>query len=104
MSQGNTVATTILAQLGGAGRLSAMIGAYNFMSDGPALIFKFRAQASKGIKAIKVTLDPSDTYTVRFWRIGNRGLNVQQVAEHSDVYADNLKTVIEYETGLRLSL
>jgi hypothetical protein len=34
MSQGNTVATTILAQLGGAGRLSAMIGAYNFMSAG----------------------------------------------------------------------
>lgn len=104
MSQENTVATTILAQLGGARRLSVMIGAHSFMSDGPALIFKFRAKASKGIKAIKVTLDPSDTYTVRFWRIGSRGLDVRQVAEHSDVYADDLRTVIEAETGLYLSL
>lgn len=97
----NDVATTILAQLGGR-RACAMIGAKSLVSDGPALIVKFKARAKEGINAFKVTLDPCDTYTVEFW--AQRGLNVRKVASCSDVYADSLRTVIEAETGLYLSL
>lgn len=102
-----TVANTILAQLGGAGRLSVMIGAHGFTADGPALIFKFKARAKRGIKAIKVTLDASDTYSVEFYMPRGslrRGTYTVETRGLSGVYADSLRDVIEYETGLALSL
>lgn len=55
------VALTILSQLGGSGRLSAMIGAHTFTSDTNSLSFKIKARAKNGIKGIRITLDPSDT-------------------------------------------
>ena len=96
------VANTILAQLGGAGRLGAMVGAHSFVGDERSLTFRIKARAKGGIKAIKVTLDPSDTYSVRFVAI--RGTKVRAVAELDDVHAENLRECIEHETGLVLSL
>ena len=95
------VAKTILSQLGGSGRLSAMIGAHTFTSGANSLSFKIKARAKNGIKGIRITLDPSDTYTVEFLAI--RGLNVKSDAVPM-VYCDSLKSLIESKTGLYLSL
>jgi len=44
-----TIANTILAQLGGTGRLSAMLGAHSFIGSADnALTFKFKARVSLG--------------------------------------------------------
>lgn len=99
--QTTNTAENILSQLGGSGRLKAMIGAHTFVGDDTTLVFKFRAKAIDGYKAIRVTLDPSDTYTVGL--IAIRGLKIK-TKDVAGVYFDNLVRVIESETGLRLSI
>lgn len=99
------VAKTILAQLGGAGRLSAMIGAQNFAGDATSLKFRFAAQATNGANLIRIQLDASDTYTVEFYKIGRAPeFECEKINSISFVYGDQLVPVIESETGLRLSL
>ena len=97
-----TVANTIISQMGGSGRLSAMIGAHSFVGDENSVSFRFKARARNGANALHVTLDPSDTYTVKFFSI--RGTKTKVVKELDDVYAEDLKRIFEDETGLRLSL
>ncbi len=98
----STIPETTLEQLGGAGRLCAMIGAHTFTQSDKTLTFKFKARAKNGANCIQVTLDPSDTYTVKFYSL--RGLSMKVKGEFSDVYNDCLRRVIESETGLYLSL
>lgn len=101
-TQDMTVANTILAQLGGSGRLRAMIGASSFMGAAKALTVRFRCRNPRRINTIKVILDPSDTYSVEFWTITSK--TMRQVGEVArDVYADSLRQVIESTTGLYLS-
>ena len=51
-----TVANTILAQLGGAGRLTSMIGAHSFVGDEKSLTFKYRARAEDGSNCCRCTV------------------------------------------------
>jgi hypothetical protein len=97
-----TVANTILAQLGGAGRLRAMIGADNFVGSADSLQLKFKSRATNGANTLRVRLGTDDTYTVEFWKV--RGVSVSKLSERSDVYVANLRAVFERETGLYLSL
>lgn len=97
-----TVANTILAQLGGA-RFAAMTGAKGFVGDTNSLAFRLPSNfATKGINVVKVTLDPSDTYTVTFAKL--RGVKYTVIAEANDVYNDNLRRVFTSYTGLDTSL
>lgn len=99
------VAQTTLAQLGGTGRLSAMIGATHFAYDAQGeLSFKFKG--SKRWNYAKITLDGgTDTYTVEFAKITmGRNYRVNRGEPHSLVTADALRTLFENETSLRLSL
>jgi len=43
---------------------------------------------------ITVTLDPSDTYTVRHIKVSRKTLGFTVVEEASDVYCDNLSEVV----------
>jgi len=95
-----TIASIILAQLGGSGRLSAMIGARDFLDCGDALAFRFTARALHGINRVKVRLAGDDTYTVTLYK----GRLADQVAESTGVYCDALRETIEHHTGLALSL
>lgn len=106
MTQTLEVATTILAQLGGMGRLRAMLGAHSFTGGKDRLTFKFKAKAQNGINAIVVILDSHDTYTVEFWawKTRNGMKNFERAGCVDDVYCDRLRSVIETMTGLRLSL
>lgn len=95
-----TIASIILAQLGGRGRLAAMIGARDFVDCGDALTFRFSARAKGGINRVKVRLAGDDTYTVTFYK----GRLAEQVADVDGICADGLREAIERMTGLALSL
>jgi len=101
------VAETILHQLGGIHQLTAMIGAHSFTGSSKgngSVTFKWKADAKYGANAATVTLEASDTYTVKFFKC--HGYNISEVTalEINDVYADMLVEMFEESTGLYLSL
>jgi hypothetical protein len=92
-------AKIILEQLGGAGRLRAMTGAYNFQDTGSGLSFRIKNPKAN---CIKVTLTRADLYDVEVGRI--RGGEYTVVKRVDGLYDDQLKSVIEKATGMRLSM
>lgn len=98
------VTKTIAQQLGGTNRLSAMIGAYNFVGSEKEnfLAFKFKAKSPAGINYIKIKLTSMDLYDIEFGKI--RSVEYKVVDEIKGVYAEDLKEIIEDKTKLRLSL
>jgi predicted RNA-binding protein YlqC (UPF0109 family) len=98
-----SVADTIWAQMGGS-KAGAMIGVKHLVGSGNALNVRYAARAKNGANHVKIELDPSDTYTVTFYKIGKGGLNVQEIKSVSMVYADSLRSLFTAETGLYLSL
>jgi hypothetical protein len=99
MANGGEVAKTILQQLGGAGRLNAMTGAYNFIDRGNGLSFKIKNQRAN---YIKITLNSKDLYDVEVGRI--RGMNYKVVKTADDLYFDQLIPFLEEATGMYFSL
>lgn len=102
-------ADIILSQLGGSRRLNIMIGAKDFFSDdnGATLIFRFAM--CKTANRMRITLNGSDLYDVKFEKVGRLNMKTFNVpvtvaGEFSDVYAEDLKGLIESQTGLYLSL
>lgn len=98
-------AAVLIRQLGGQGRLVAMIGASHFIrnveEDGtPSLSFKFKG--SKVANYARIALDASDTYTIRLFKV--RGYDAVLVRTISDLYADGLREAFERATGLYLSM
>ncbi len=96
------VAVTILQQLGG-NRFIAMTGAHSFMSEANSAFFKI--PRTKKIKAVKITLNANDTYTMRF--IGQKNapsFEVFDVAVVNNVYCDQLQEIFTEHTGLYTSL
>jgi hypothetical protein len=104
-NQDHEVAQTILQQLGGH-RFVAMTGAKNLCTDGPALNFALPRGAKDGINAVKVLYcQGSDTYTVRFARLGRApSYTFTVIRELEGVYADQLRSIFEQATGLYTSL
>jgi len=98
-NEGGQVASTILQQLGGANRLNAMTGAYNFMNLGNGLSFKIKNQKAN---YIKIMLTSMDLYDIEVGRI--RGFTYKIVAEGKGLYAEELKPFIEKATGMYLTL
>lgn len=93
-----SIAHTILEQLGGK-RFVAMTGAKNFGDTGNGLAFQIPAKLTKNrINAVKIELDPSDTYIVKFLRIGRSELKT--ISQHTMIYCDQLEELFERETGL----
>jgi hypothetical protein len=98
----NTVAETILAQLGGA-RFVAMTGAKHLCGNANGLSFKLPAHFAKdGINVVLVVLDPSDTYTLTFYK--KRGLKCTTVEVVDNVHADSIRAVFTSHTGLETTL
>jgi hypothetical protein len=107
------VAQTILRQMGGTGRLGAMINAKNFVSYPAAAdskygeglggaAFKFSNPGRGKPNFIKIILNERDYYDVELGR--QRGLNFKVLKKIEDLPASNLKSFFERETGLYLSL
>jgi hypothetical protein len=97
-----TVANTILQQLGG-GRALMMLGAGQPVGDATSVMFAIKGSPLK-VNKIRITLDPSDTYTVEFLRYSRKTLEVTVTNYWDGVYAEDLRRVIESHTGLYLSL
>ena len=97
------VAETILKQMGGAGRLKAMIGAHSFTTSGSDLSFVFpNRKRSKG-NAVRVTYNAgTDLYEMRFSNVSVAGAKV--VAKFDDMFWEDLIETFERQTGLALRL
>lgn len=91
------VAETILGQMGGAGRLKAMVNGRDFVAIESGLQFKF-SMCSK-VNTCRIILDrAADHYTVEFWKITPR--KCDKVVEHLGAYAEDLQRLFKYTTGL----
>lgn len=90
------IANTILEQLGG-NRFRAMTGATNFIGGENYLQMKLKPNNSKA-NLLKITLTPSDDYTLEFLRF--RNLDVKPVKTIEGIYCDQLQETFTRETGL----
>lgn len=101
----HTAANTALDHMGGAGKVQAMLGARNFVALKDGIQFHFRAKNRVGANAVRVTVDAStDLYSVEFFSIRNRGMDVGQVGLLEEIQAEDLKATMEDTLGLDLSL
>ena len=96
-----SVATTILTQLGG-NKFRVMTGAKNFMDHGNALSMRIGRNSSNS-NYLKITLNDSDLYDVRFSKVTKMG-EEKSVREFNDVYNDMLVEIFESHTGMYTSL
>ena len=94
--ENNSTANQIFQQLGG-GRFAAMVGMKNAVHGKNFLMFSI-GKAKDGINKVRVTLEPTDTYKVEFFRL--RGVDCRQIASTDMVYADSLREVFTSYTGL----
>jgi hypothetical protein len=86
-------ANTLIRQLGTA---LPMLGAKDLVASENGLQFKIQG-CQRGNK-VRITLDPSDTYTVELWKV--RGLDFKQIGDQSFVHADQLHGALKALTGL----
>lgn len=94
----NQVAKIIVEQIGNVA--FSMMGAKNLVGDDRSLMFSIRGCPT--INKIRITLEPSDTYKIEFFKFRNPDCKL--VAELDGVYFDMLHSVIESKTGLFLRL
>ena len=93
------IAEEVVKQLGGR-RFILITGAYDFLAADSGVRFKLLAGFNKqGISLVEVTLEPSDTYRVRFEAAGG-----MIVSEHENIYNDQLRELFTSETGLDVYL
>lgn len=89
-----------------------LLGAKNVFSDNEGRTLRFNiGKNAKGVQLVEITLDPNDTYTVRFSSkrkktIGGfiSGYVTKVHAESTNVYFDALHDILEAKTGLYTSL
>jgi len=77
-----------------------MLGTKLVVTGDDSIQFSYKG-SHKANKCL-ITLTERDDYTVEFWKI--RGADFKNVQTIEGVYAEDLKSVFESETGLRLSL
>jgi hypothetical protein len=94
------IATEIARQIGN--RAFLMMGTQHKVAGERDLSFDIRG--SRAWSHVRVTLTVLDLYDVTFIRIGRAPKRVRTEMTVPDVYNDDLKAVIERETGLFLSL
>jgi hypothetical protein len=92
-------AQTILKQIGGANRVSAMTGAKNFIDMKTGLRFDL----PRGLK-VTIGLNSADLYDVDVSKFNARTLGMTNKAFVQNVSVEQLKSVLEKATGLRFSL
>lgn len=96
-----TIASTILSQLGGS-KFIAMTGAHSLLNLENGLQAKFRG--SKVANTVRIVLEPTDTYTVTFYKITKGGLDVTEVEGIELVHAGDLRRLFTRITKLEVSL
>jgi len=101
-SASDAIGRTILQQMGGAGRLKAMLGMnyVRFLPSGVEFSWPNKTRTKGNL--VRVILEPSDTYKMEFFNAtrGSRKL----VKSLRDVYAEDLVHLFEHQTGWFLRL
>jgi hypothetical protein len=97
-ADGGVIASNIIMQLGGFSRLQIMLGAYNFVDRQNGLSFKIKNPKAN---YIKITLNAKDLYDIEIGRI--RGNTYKVVYSQEDVYAVDLRKIIEKHTGMYMA-
>ncbi len=91
------MAAETLEQLGGHGKIKAMINAKRVSHDnGGALFFTF--SGSHKMNEVRIEVTTMDTYDMTLYKDGTH------VEEHNDIYGGQLQKVFEQATGLYLSI
>jgi len=105
-SKAAQVAETIRDQIGQ--QALTMIGAKDLTSHEDnatgRVDLTFKVCAAGALRYIKVTLEPSDLYTVEFFKLTRRGYNRISLSQAGGVYAADLARIIGTLTGLAVSL
>lgn len=102
MNNNVIIAQTILQQLGN-NKFLAMTGAKNLVAIENGLQFDLprkRGFVKNGINRIHVVLDPSDTYTVKGFKLNTRTYDCAELGTESNVYCDMLQGIFTDMTGL----
>ena len=94
---------TIIKQLGGAGKLRAMVGVTYFVADGENKIC-FDYKGCRKSNKIHITLNSLDTYDIEFFKYNRKTFECPQVGSFENIYGDQLVEIFEVFTGLYLSL
>lgn len=105
------VVKTIIAQMGGYGRLKAMVGAktftYSGLDNSVQMSFRFCGDRRHNVCRVRYN-GGSDDYTVCFERLTHKKGECSPVftnrQEFQGVYCDQLIPIFEEVTGLYLSL
>jgi hypothetical protein len=99
------VATTIIRQMGGFGKLKAMVGANSFTILNSGVRFRFKGSRKANCCIVKLDYG-QDLYTFELWKIGTARTNFKATKVYSldGCYFDMLKPEFESFTGLYLSL
>lgn len=87
-TEASQIAATTRSQIGVMNLMACGARKFSYSADGQ-LTFKVGGR----MRSIEITLDASDTYTVRLVRI-TRNYSRVVVEEHSDVYCDVLGQVV----------
>jgi uncharacterized protein YwlG (UPF0340 family) len=99
----NQIAKTIVDQLGGMGLLRLLLGTRQVLFNDQGI--RFDIHGCKKINCIKIEYNAgTDLYDVKFLRNNPSAyqLGLHAVAEYDEIYADQLRELIESETGLFL--
>lgn len=107
MTENERIAKTILDQMGGVNRISAMTGARDFVAIERGVQFSF-PKAIAGINKVIIRLTPADLYDIEFGVVRKSrqtgAMEYTRRALHDGIYADGLKRIFEKATGLFLSI
>ena len=100
-----TTTETLLNQMGGACKISAMTGA-QIMTDTAAATLVFKKQAgAKKITHLKVSYNEgTDLYDLQGFKYNRKTLQCPEVMSLSGIYAEDLKRTCEELTGLYFTL
>jgi len=98
MTENQQITHEIFRHLGG-NRFVVMTGAKHLCELVRGVLFQIPGNITKDrINAVKIVLEPSDTYTVKFMRMTRTKLVI--VSEAKEVYCDALQETITEATGL----
>ena len=89
----NSVANTILSQLGGR-RFIIMTGAKHFIDNGSGLSFHIPTNNKNRITGIRIELNGTDLYDLFFYK------KFDLFKEYNDIYNDQLQEIFTRETGM----
>lgn len=97
------VAKEILSQMGGEGKVSAMIAREIIYRDNGVRMSVARG-AKDGIQYVSIALQDDDTYLIEATKFGRRSTKATVIYRTEGVMAEGLKGAVERITGLYLSL